>query len=140
MRLVLTTHKAILFWPSLYVYSENVFDTLYMEIKQMLKKLPLDKVNITKSALFFYSHAPTHHSFTFNLQFLYELKHKVCLSKTVWDFWFHFVFIKVYIFVQWKTWTLWLKNVIIPFKTKVMERPNIVLLPDLWFWSCNKKF
>ena len=30
---------------------------------------------------FFPSRAPTHHSFTFNLQFLYETKHKV-----LWDF------------------------------------------------------
>ena len=49
----------------------------------MLKKFPLDKINGTKDALFFLSRAPTHHSFTFNLRFLYELKHKVRLSKTV---------------------------------------------------------
>ena len=58
--------------------------------------------NVTKNALFFLSRAPAHHSFTFNLQFLSELKHKVCLSKTVFGI-FHFrflVFIKVYIFVQ----------------------------------------
>ena len=48
---------------------------------------------------FFLSQAPTHHSFTFNLRFLYELKHKVRLSKTVCGI-FRFVFIKVYIFVQ----------------------------------------
>ena len=47
--------------------------------------------------------------FTFNLQFLYELKHKVRLSKTVcgiFHFQFNFVFIKVYIFVQQNAWTL----------------------------------
>ena len=50
---------------------------------------------------FFLSRAPTHHSFIFNLQFLHDLKHKACLSKTVcgiFHFQFHFVFIKVYIF------------------------------------------
>ena len=40
------------------------------------------------------------HSFTFNSQFLYELKHKVCLFKSMCGF-FHFLFcfafIKVYI-------------------------------------------
>ena len=41
----------------------------------MLKKFPSDKINVTKDALFFLSQAPTHHSFTFNLQFLYKLKH-----------------------------------------------------------------
>ena len=46
----------------------------------------------------FLSRAPVHHSsFTFNLRSLYELKHKVCLTKTVcriFRFRFRFVFIK----------------------------------------------
>ena len=37
----------------------------------MLKKFPSDKINGTKNALFFLSGALTHHSFTFNLRFLY---------------------------------------------------------------------
>ena len=68
----------------------------------MLKKIPSDKINFTKNALFLLSRAPTHHSFTFNLRFLYELKGKVCLSKTVcviFHFRFRVVFIKVYVFV-----------------------------------------
>ena len=75
----------------------------------MLKKFPSDKINGTKNALFFLSRAPTHHSFTFNLLFLYELKHKVLLSKTVCGiglFRFRFVFVKVFIFVQQNAWTL----------------------------------
>ena len=67
---------------------------------------------------FFHSQAPTHHSFTFNSRFLYELKHKVHLSKSVcgiFYFRFRFVFIKVYIFVQQKAWTH-LTYVIIPFR------------------------
>ena len=48
---------------------------------------------------------------TFNSHFLYELKHKVHLSKAGCDI-FHFrfrsVFVKVYIFVQQKAWILWL--------------------------------
>ena len=74
----------------------------------MLKKFPSDKINGTKNALFFLSRAPTHHSFTFNLRFLYEPKRKLCLSKTVrriFHFRFRFVFIKVYIFVQQNAWT-----------------------------------
>ena len=81
----------------------------------MLKKFSLDKINGTKNALFFLLRAPTHHSFTFNLRFLYELKHKVRLSETVcgiFHFRFHFIFIKVHIFVQ--------QN----------EKPHMVLLPD----------
>ena len=55
----------------------------------MSKKLPLDKINSTKNALFF-SLAPTHHSFTFILQFLYELKHmfvspKLCAGFSIFD-------------------------------------------------------
>ena len=63
----------------------------------MLKKFPSDKINVTKNL----SQAPTHHSLTFNSQFLDELKHMVHLSKTVrgiFHFRFHLVFIKVYIF------------------------------------------
>ena len=32
------------------------------------------------------------------------------------------------------------KNWALPFKIKIIEEPNTVLLPDLWFLSCNKKF
>ena len=76
----------------------------------MLKKFPSDKIKDTKNVLFFLSRVPTHHSFTFNLRFLYELNHKVRLSKTVCEifhFRFRFVFIKVYITVQQNaSWTL----------------------------------
>ena len=69
----------------------------------MLKKFPSDIINGTKNALFFLSRAPARHSFTFDLRFLYDLKHKVRLSKTVcgiFHFRFSFVFTKVYVFVQ----------------------------------------
>ena len=75
----------------------------------MLKNFPSDKMSVTNNALFFLLRAPTHHSFTFNSQFLYELKHLVHLSKNVcgiFHFRFPFVFIKVYICVQQKAWTL----------------------------------
>ena len=58
---------------------------------------------------FFLSPAPTHHSFTFNLRFLYELKRKFHLSETlcrIFHFRFHFVFIKVYILAQRNEWSL----------------------------------
>ena len=42
----------------------------------MLKKLPSDKINVTKNALFFLLRTPTHHSFTFGLRFLYETQGK----------------------------------------------------------------
>ena len=110
----------------------------------MLKKFPSDKIIVTQNALFFHSRAPAHHSFTFNSRFLYELKHMVHLSKTmcgIFHFRFRLVFIKLYIFVQQKACTPWLRNVIIiPFKIKIIEKPYTVLLPDLWFLSSNKKF
>ena len=75
----------------------------------MLKKFPSDKINGAKNTLFFLLRAPTHHSLTFDLQFLYKLKHKVCLFKTVcgiFHFRLRFVFIKVNMFIQQNSWTL----------------------------------
>ena len=46
----------------------------------MFKKIPSDKISGTKNAEFFLSQAPTHHSFTFNLHFLYNLKQFVSLK------------------------------------------------------------
>ena len=92
-----------------------------------MQKYPSDEIKGTKNVLFFLSCAPTHHSFTFNLRFFYELRHKVRLCKTVCGFFrfrFRFVVIKVYIFVQQNTWTLWLWNVIISFKFKAIEKPH----------------
>ena len=60
-------------------------------------------MNGTKNALFFLPRAPTHHSFTFDLQLLYELKQKAPLSKPVrgiFNFRYRFVFIEVYIYVH----------------------------------------
>ena len=84
--------------------------TVHWDKTQMLKIFPSDKKkNGTKNGLFFLSQAPTHDSFTFNLQFSYELKHKVHLSETVCGnlcFWFLFVFIKAHTFVQQNAWTV----------------------------------
>ena len=44
----------------------------------MLKKYPSDKIDAVENALFL--RASTHHGFTLNLRFLYELKRKGCLS------------------------------------------------------------
>ena len=57
----------------------------------------------------FFFRSFTHDSFTFNSQLFYELKHKVHLSKSVcgiFHFRFRLVFIKVYLFIQQKAWTL----------------------------------
>ena len=66
----------------------------------MFKKFPLDKINVTKNAPLFFRELQLIHSFTLNSQFLYDLKHKIHISKTVlWSFHFqfHLAFIKVYI-------------------------------------------
>ena len=105
-------YEVMFFWyVKVCIFWKCIRYTIHWDKSQMLKKNSSDKMNDTKSALFLLSWAPTHHSFIFNLQLLYELKHKVCLSKTVcaiFHFWFCFVFIKVYIFVQQNAWTLWL--------------------------------
>ena len=71
----------------------------------MLKKYPADKKQnkeTLQNTLFFLSRAPTLHSFTFNLQFLHDLKHKVYLPKRVcgiFHFRFRLVLMKVRIFL-----------------------------------------
>ena len=75
----------------------------------MLKKILSDKINSKNNVVVLLLSAPTHDSFTFNLPILYELKHKVCLSKIVsgiFHFRFSYIFIKVYIVVQQNAWTL----------------------------------
>ena len=84
---------------------------MHSDKTQMLKKFPSNKINGTKNALFFIWRAPTHHSFTFNLRFLYELKQKVFLSKTMCGIFrfrlgFFLIFVQVYFFVQQSAWTL----------------------------------
>ena len=98
--------------------SESVFNALYIEISTNVKRFPLGKINGTKTASFFHSRAATHHSFTFKLQFLYELTVCVFVCVCVWGwrgvggggifrFRFRFVFIKVNIFGEQNAWSLW---------------------------------
>ena len=98
------------FWYlKVYIFWKFIQYTTNWDKTQMLKIFPLDKISITKNALFFLSRAPIHYSFTFNSRFLYELKQKVHLSKSmcrVFHFWFRLVFIKIYIFVKEKPWSL----------------------------------
>ena len=114
-------------YVQVYVFWKFIQYTIHWDKTQMLKKIPLDKINVIKNALFFLSRAPTHHSFTFNSRFLYELKYNVHPSKVVlgnFHFRFRFVFTKAYISVQQKAWNLWLENVLIPFRIKITERPQ----------------
>ena len=117
-------------WSNQFQQIRKVFqNTKYIVIKHNVKRFPSDKINITKTAVFLSNLS------NFNLQFLYQLMHMVYLSKTVcgiFHFQFCLIFIEIYIFVQQNMFVLFdFKNVIIPFKIKVIEKIYIVLLPDL---------
>ena len=110
--------------------------TIHWDKTQILKKIALDKM-LQKM----HSFSSVSSNSSFLLLICYSFK--VNLSKSVCDIfqlWFCFVFIKIYIFVQHKPWTLWLQIVIIPFKIRIVENPLTLLLPDLWLLSCKKKF
>ena len=81
-----TSNKSVrsnVFWyVEVCIFWKCIRYTIHWDKIQILKKFTSDKINGTKNDLFF-SWAPTHHSFTFNLRFLYELKHTVRLSKNV---------------------------------------------------------
>ena len=96
------------------IFCKSIFTLKVCSIPYILrknnKKIPSNKLNVTKNKLFFLSQTPTYHSFTFNLWFLYELMHKVHrFSKSlrgIYIFNSVLFFIKVYIFVQEKVWTI----------------------------------
>ena len=130
------------FWyAKIWIFWKCIQYITHWDKTQMLKKFPSDKINGTENALLFLLPAPTHRSLTFNLRFLHEKKPKIHLSKIVcgiFYFWFHFIFIHVYIFFQQNAWALWLYSVTNPFGIKIIEKPQIVVLPDLWFLKWNK--
>ena len=86
------------FWyVKIYIFWKFIQYTMHWDKTRILKIFSSGKIN-----------SPT---FSFNSQFLYELKYKVRLSKIlcgISHFWICFVFIKVYIFVQQKAQTFWL--------------------------------
>ena len=81
----------MLWYVKVYIFWKSIQYAIHWDKTQMLKKIPVDKINDTKYVLFFLFGAPTHQNFTFNFRFLYELKQKVHLSKTVCEI-FHFWF------------------------------------------------
>ena len=126
------------------IYILKVYSVYYtLKESTNVKTFLSDKISGRKNAFFLLSGAPSYHSVTFNLKFLYELKLKFCLYKTVCGI-FHFDSVSF----LWKFISLFkkihflldLKNVIIPFNMKIIEKPDTVLLLDLWFLSCKKKF
>ena len=86
----------VLCYVKLCIFWKYIQYTINWDKTQISKKIPRGKINGTKNAPFFLSWAPTHYSFTFNLWFLYEMKHKVRLSETVCGI-FHFRFCSIFI-------------------------------------------
>ena len=102
---------SILFWyVKVCIFWKCIQYTIYCSKTKILKKIPLGQNKWYKNfPSFFFLRAPTYHNLTFNLQFLFELKNKVRLSKTargIFHFRFCFLFIDFYIFVQQNSWTL----------------------------------
>ena len=82
--------------------------------------------------------APTHHRFTFDLRFLFEMKHKVDLFKSVCRI-FHFrflcfIFIMIYVFDQQKTWK---GTHSFAFKSSIFKLQKEVFFFYLGFLSCT---
>ena len=82
--------------------------------------------------------APTHHRFTFDLRFLFEMKHKVDLFKSVCRI-FHFrflcfIFIIIYVFDQQKTWK---GTHSFAFKSSIFKLQKEVFFFYLGFLSCT---
>ena len=109
----------------------------------MLKKASLRQNKRNRKCPLFSFESSNWPQFYFILQFSYEMKHMVCFSKPmreIFHFQFRFIFVKVYFFVQQITSTLRHQNFITPFKIKVIEKSQTVLLLDFWLLSSNKKF
>ena len=129
------------FWyVTVYIYSERSFNTIYIKIKQMLKKIPSDKINVIKNALLFLLQAPTHHRLTFDSRSLSDLKHKLCLSKSGCEI-FHFWFCLLgYLlgFIMGSSFCF--PNVKIPFKIKTIEKSHSLLRSSHQMCSAKKVF
>ena len=94
--------------------------TIHWDKIQILKKFPSGKISVTKNILFFFVNFNSSQIY-FNSRFLYELKHKVCLSKNVcgiFHFWFCVVFIKA-----WR------------YSTKHEEQLRVLIAKIYWNWK-----
>ena len=110
--------KVCIFWKCIQ------YTTLYIEIKQMLKKFLRTKQTVQKMILICDSYM------SWSTRFV---SLKLCVEFSIFDsvsFLLKFIF-----FFQRNEWTL-----IIPFIIKIIQKPHTVLLPNLWFLSFNKKF
>ena len=67
-------------YVKVYMYSKSLFNTIHIDIKHKSSKKCIDKINVTKYALFFLLRSLTHHCFTL-----------ICNSYTSWSPWFIFL-------------------------------------------------
>ena len=123
--------KVCIFWKC-------VQYTIHWDKAQMLKKFPSDKINGTKMPSFFFRELQLITVLLLICNFYMSWSTKVvsvklCGKFSVFDS-ISFL-LKFYIFVQQNAWTLWLYNVIIPFKVKLIGKSLAIFLPDLWFWK-----
>ena len=132
------------FWHvKVWIFRKYIQYTMHWVKVQIFKKISLTKSTIQKIPSFFFRELQLitvlllicDSYMSCSTRFV-SLKLRVGFS----IFHFHFGFIKVYIFAQQNAWTLWLQNIIIPFSIKLIEKPHTVLLPYVWFLSCNNKF
>ena len=123
------------------VCTESLFNTFIFRLSTNVEKIPSDKINVTKNALFFLLRAPAHHILTFNSQFLFELKQFISLNQckviSIFD---SVSFLLKFIFSSAKNKdSLTVKPQIFYFNKNNRKATHSLLL-DLWFVSCNKKF
>ena len=117
---------------------------MYIEMKQILKKFPSNRINSTKkNPLSFFAKLQPTQLITavllliFNLKFLYELKHKPRLSKTMCGILFGFYWSLCFCLTKCMD-----SNKIIPFKIIIteLEKPHTGLLPGIWFLVARRSF
>ena len=102
---------------------------------QTLQKFPQHKTNVGKSALSLLSRAPTHHSFIFNSQLLYKLKHKIRLSEIVCGI-FHFWFGLLFCLTKGRLGIFELQNRVMQ-NESYFELLTWKLLQKFFFWVTN---
>ena len=104
-------YEVILFDMQKYVYSENVFNTLYIEIKHKSWKNALrTKLTVQKMPSLFFPELQLITVLLLICDFSMGWGARFVSLKLcgIFHFRFSFVFVKVYIFVEQNAWTLWL--------------------------------
>ena len=104
-------YEVILFDMQKYVYSENVFNTLYIEIKHKSWKNALrTKLTVQKMPSLFFPELQLITVLLLSCDFSMGWGTRFVSLKLcgIFHFRFRFVFVKVYVFVEQNAWTLWL--------------------------------